>query len=148
MKSFLGLILATTFTASCHSPMNHRILKNDDNKDLSKNELKFSKSKLEVKTQWLVGPNGNIKKNNQLLVFIYKDGELSSLQKENSLHFYATMPSMGHPMEDAGFFEEVQTGIYINKNIKYNMEGDWKNELWIMDQEFNILDKVTWLIFF
>lgn len=82
------------------------------------------------------------------MVFLYKNGNLHSLPEGQTLEFYATMPSMGHPMEDAGFFEEIDQGVYVNKAIRYNMSGDWKNELWIMDENLNILDRLQWLIYF
>lgn len=58
------------------------------------------------------------------------------------------MPSMGHPMDDAGYFESLGDGLYINRTIRYNMPGDWKNELWILDQDLNIQEKVQWDEFF
>ena len=38
--------------------------------------------------------------------------------------------------------------VYLNKTIRYNMPGDWKNELWIIDDQLNIQDKVEWNEFF
>ena len=77
-----------------------------------------------------------------------REGALASLPQGLTLNFYSTMPSMGHPMEDAGYFEKLGVGIYLNSSISYNMSGDWRNELWIMDSDYNIKDKVIWEEFF
>ena len=39
-------------------------------------------------------------------------------------------------MESAGAFEELVEGIYLNTGIVYNMPGDWKNEILILDKDF------------
>ncbi|MCB0363668.1 MAG: hypothetical protein KDD35_13155, partial [Bdellovibrionales bacterium] len=103
---------------------------------------------LQVEVKWIDGPYGNINKTNHLVVFLYKEGKLYSLPENQTLEFYATMPSMGHPLDDPGVFESIDNGIYVNKSIRYNMPGDWKNELWIMDSDLKILDRLEWLIYF
>lgn len=135
------------FIMGCESPMNNRVLGQPD--ALVAEELSFAELSLSVEPQWLSGPVGNININNQLLVVLRNSlGRLTSLPQDMSLNFYATMPSMGHPMDDAGYFEEIDTGIYLNKTIRYNMGGDWRNELWLMDADFNIKEKVLWHEFF
>jgi hypothetical protein len=134
---------------SCNSPMNHRLRSaENDNKSLGLAESRFTGGEWSARALWVEGPFGNTNQNNYLLVFLYKEGRLQSLPSGQTLNFYATMPSMGHPMEDAGFFQELDEGIYLNKSIRYNMPGDWKNELWIMDANLNIVDQLEWLIFF
>lgn len=147
MNKFLTLLFIFTLSA-CDSPMNNRISTSYGIQNKAQ-KISFKEYPLTVETQWLVGPSGNITINNTLMV-ILKDsqGHLINLPDDLSLAFYSTMPSMGHPMEDAGYFEQINDGIYINKNIKYNMPGDWKNELWIMDTQFNIKDKIEWDEFF
>ena len=146
MRYFL-LIFTLLSLGACDSPMNNRVRDNKEDAFTPRLES-FTESDWQAEVRWLDGPFGNINQKNQLMVMLYKDGKLSSLPKNQTLEFYATMPSMGHPMEDAGFFEEVDTGIFINKDIRYNMPGDWLNELWIMDQDFNILDRLQWFIIF
>lgn len=146
MKHTLLFFLIQWFLVACNSPQNHRVISNETNKNLQEKTLSFKTLGLQISTQWLSGPVGNIHINNALLVIIKDgDGQPTALPQDCTLTFYATMPSMGHPMDDAGFFEELDTGIYINKNIRYNMPGEWKNELWILDQDFHTQDKVSWI---
>lgn len=142
------LLLFIIVICGCDSPMNNRVNENNT-KTTKATTLTFTDRKLRVEAEWTYGPFGSIQKNNHLLVILKNEqGEPESLPSPLTLNFYATMPSMGHPMEDAGFFEEIDKGIYINKTIRYNMPGDWKNELWIMDENYNVLEKVEWLEFF
>ena len=139
----IGLVIS-----SCGSPMNHRV---EPQEQIQKklNTMSLENLALDAEIQWLTGPAGNIKVNNQLMViFRNKDGVPSDLPKGLTVNFYATMPSMNHPMDNAGDFEPLGHGIYLNSTIRYNMPGDWLNELWIMDSEYNIKDKVLWDDFF
>lgn len=147
MKLFFLLTLTLLFSG-CNAPINNQVRTDKGNQTLESEPLLFSQTQVSVDFRWLKGPYGQLKQENHLVVFLYQEEEPYSLPETQSLNFYATMPSMGHPMEDAGFFEEIEPGVYINKSIRYNMPGDWQNELWIMDQDFNILDKVQWLVFF
>ena len=145
---FLNFLLLSLYIVGCDSPMNHRT---DEPKNLVQkaNSLKLSKLELTFTTLWLVGPVGSINFNNKLLVSVYNlEGELTDLPTTLSLQFYATMPSMGHPMDDAGYFEKISTGLYLNSTIKYNMPGDWQNELWVMDENYQTLEAVQWLDYF
>lgn len=134
---------------ACESPRNNRVSPNGLNVNPLSQTMSFLEFPYQVEVKWLVGPVGNINAKNQLLVVIKdQDGNPTSLPAQYSLGFYATMPSMGHPMDDAGYFEDLGYGIYLNKTIGYNMPGDWQNEVWIMDKEFNVLDRVIWDDFF
>ncbi len=144
MRNLYRLVFLLTVVSACSSPMNNRV-HDAGGEDKTNMELKyFASMGYEVEIKWVAGPFGSLQQENHLLVLLFKDGVLTSLPDGQSLEFYATMPSMGHPMEDAGFFTEVDPGIFVNKNIRYNMPGDWKNELWIMDSEWNILDRLEW----
>ncbi|MEO0335647.1 MAG: hypothetical protein AAF202_04605 [Pseudomonadota bacterium] len=110
--------------------------------------MRYSNARLSVRPIWLKGPVGKIESTNHLLVQVTSQVSPARLPEGLSLEFYATMPSMGHPMEDAGFFEEIEVGLYLNKSIRYNMPGDWRNELWLMDSDFKVIDRVTWDEFF
>lgn len=141
-------ILVILLLTACSSPMNHRVV-GEEKKQEPSQVLTFEQYGLTVNYQWLKGPIGNINTDNELLVFIKnKEGELSSLPDHLILSFYATMPSMGHPLDDAGYFKEISEGIYLNKNIRYNMPGDWANELQILDENYNIKDRLKWSDFF
>ncbi|MCB0421610.1 MAG: hypothetical protein KDD61_11475 [Bdellovibrionales bacterium] len=98
-----------------------------------------------IETKWLKGPIGKISVENSLLVFVANSkGEVVSLPQDLHVEFYSTMPSMGHPLEDAGYFEVLETGLYINRHIVYNMPGRWKQEVWLVDSSGNIVSKVEW----
>ncbi len=132
--------------SSCDSPMNHRARFDDSEK--SRQTLAFSSQPLNVETQWLSDPFGNAKQQSALLVFITDEqGALTDIPEGLSLNFYADMPSMGHPMDDAGAFQKLETGIFLNKTIRFNMAGDWRMELRLQDEEFNITDQVQWYEF-
>ena len=36
------------------------------------------------------------------------------------------MPSMGHGPADSGTFAPLSPNLYVNKDLYFNMEGDWK----------------------
>jgi hypothetical protein len=144
MKS-LFIFFALFILSACDSPMNHRISLSDSPNNKATQTLGFDQLGYKIETRWMQGPFGNINRDNHLLVFVFNpSGRPIDLDKKHTLSFYATMPSMGHPMEDAGYFEHLDTGIYMNKSIRYNMPGDWRNELWIMNHDFEVLDQLQW----
>lgn len=148
MRFLATVFVLCVLSSACDSPMSHRVASGNRAQGGAES-LTFKSYDLTVEVNWLLGPVGNISTNNQLLVVVKNHlGAPASLPEGHSLNFYATMPSMGHPMEDAGFFEELSPGVYVNKTIRYNMPGDWRNELWIMDRDLNIKDKVVWDEFF
>lgn len=147
MVRLISFLIGFCILAGCESPVNHRV--EDGAKSQDVQLMSLDTFNLKVKAQWIVGPVGNLSSNNQLLVIIKNaEDRLASLPQGKTLNFYATMPSMGHPLDDPGFFKEISEGIYLNSTIKYNMPGDWKNELWIMNSDFYIEDKVIWHEFF
>lgn len=148
MNVLYMLITSFLIFSGCHSPMNNRVYDDIPKRNDGGDQLVFTQSSVHAEYRWLKGPFGGVVKKNTLMVILYLDDEPHSLRKDQALEFYSTMPSMGHPMEDAGYFEEVEKGVYINKSIRFNMPGDWKNELWIMDKEFNIVDRLEWEMLF
>lgn len=147
MKLIIIFIVSLSLVR-CDSPMNNRVEEN--NSTLSQaQKISFTQGALVAEFKWIAGPVGNITFNNILLVILRDaQGRLANLPENQTLEFYSTMPSMGHPLEDPGYFEPISEGMYLNKTIKYNMPGDWKNELWILDADFNIKDKLEWDDFF
>jgi hypothetical protein len=142
---FAALIAALI---GCDSPMNNRVVSPEVTKQKTQ-LLKLQVYPYSIETQWLVGPFGNLDQNNQLLVFLRdSSGQPVNLPESLTIDFYSTMPSMGHPLDDAGYFERISDGIYLNQHIKFNMPGDWKHELWLLDENFNIKDKIQWSEFF
>lgn len=149
MKRFKMLFIFFLSLNACDSPIQHRVRASDNAENKAQTNLNFNKYELNIEAQWLDGPHGNLTKTSTLMVIVTgPTGKMTSLPKELNLSFYATMPSMGHPMDDAGHFDEVDPGIYINKHIRFNMPGDWQMELWALDKNFNIKDQTQWLIEF
>ncbi len=145
---FLGLIMGC-------SPLNNRYHEEDRATDKPEKTTQSSPLKVNATTsytvehQWVRGPFENIHEPSELLVFVYDDlGRLTALPKDVTLSFFATMPSMGHPLDQPGYFRELTPGIYLNSEISFNMPGDWKMELSVLDQNYKELDKVIWLTVF
>jgi hypothetical protein len=57
------------------------------------------------------------------------------------------MPGMGHPMKNAGTFEMVSEGVYLNTSIEFNMGGEWEMFLMLVDEDFEVLEEVSWTEF-
>jgi hypothetical protein len=169
MRNIAWLIFLFWFSG-CESPMDNRVQESKNSQQkintLKETTLVLNESAapnadpvdnnpvhttvaLTVKATWLEGPIGSINVNNTLLVRVYDEqGAYTDLPENIFLQFYSTMPSMGHPMDDAGTFTRISTGFYLNETIKYNMPGDWQNELWLMNQDYQILAVVKWLEYF
>jgi hypothetical protein len=149
VRNLFVFAMTVLMIAACDSPRNHRVRSGDDSvgQGAAIADKAFPSSGLKVQYQWLSGPFSNVKQNSSLIVYLSRDGKSVSLPAGQELNFYATMPSMGHPIEQPGYFEELSTGIYLNKNIVFNMQGPWVLELWVQDSlTFNILDKIEWSI--
>lgn len=139
---FIPLLLCLV---NCDSPIRNKTVLVEKAITGSSNLETFAKHGITLQHQWLVGPFGSIKKENHLLVLLFDENKNPvSLPANLTLFFYSTMPSMGHPMEDAGIFEELDTGIYLNKTIRFNMGEEWRHELWLMNENQDIVDKVQW----
>ncbi len=138
----------------CDSPLNHRSQFSEEGVSENKTTDKiFSVFPYRVEFQWLKGPIGNVKIKSQLLVFLKNEkGDLISLPEGLGLYFDSEMPSMGHYLPDPGYFTQISRGIYLNKDIVFNMPGDWKNTLKISDSELNsesaVKDQLVWEINF
>ena len=149
LNKALLLCIATAYLASCESPLATKKLKNNEppflSSQLSSQTHSLESFDLTLEFQWAQPPQGRLDFLNILVVFMRnQDGVLVSLPEGHTLDFYATMPSMGHPLADPGFFDEVNPGLYLNKNIVYNMPGDWKNDIAILDQNDDVVEQVIW----
>lgn len=144
------LLFFTFVVLGCGSPRSHRFT--IDNNDLQKNNtssLSFKTSQLIIKTQWLSGPFGSVEKKSTLVVYIYNtNGDLASLTNNLDLSFYAAMPSMGHPLSHPGYFQKISEGVYLNKDILFNMSGDWLMELSIVNNDGQTQEEIKWPYFF
>lgn len=148
MTRFIFVVVGLSSILNCNSPMNNRVAEQQQTQQKAQS-IQFQNFPLRVETRWNVGPIGNLEKNNHLLVFL-KDanGNPASLPQGLTLEFYSRMPSMEHPLIDAGYFEKISEGIYLNPYIKFNMAGDWEHTLSIQDENYDIKDKIQWLEFF
>ena len=139
----IGLSLTLVF---CDGPKDYKIREDVELKTkLDKRQLEMKKLGLKVEFTWLTPLSGSTANKNELLVILKnQQGRAVNLKKNQNLEFYSIMPSMGHPMADAGYFESIEPGIFINKNIVFNMPGDWRMMLTIYDHNYRVLDKVEW----
>lgn len=136
---------ALLLMSACDSPRDHRVNPASGDQNSSLALQNFKSSNLSVKAQWLAGPFPTANKFSTLIVYIYdSNGALTSLPAGDEINFFATMPSMGHDLDQPGYFEEISPGIYLNKQISLGMSGDWAMELWQQDANFDIKDKVVW----
>ncbi len=143
-----NIILFCLICFGCSPPIKNKI--SDENLNSLQTESEqsyvFKKFNLNVNLMWISGPYPSVSKASQLLVIISdNEGNQRSLPGGLELDFYSSMPSMGHPIEDIGYFEEIDIGIFINKNIRFQMNGVWKNELWIIENKnFEKKDEIRW----
>lgn len=137
------LVVFLLLLSACDSPLRHRV-KEQDGSGPSLSLLSFQQSGYELRFQWIKGPFPNVSKASSLIVYVYKDGDLMALPTDRQINFFATMPSMGHALDQPGYFEELSPGIYLNETITFNMTGEWLMELWLQDLKGDILEKVSW----
>ena len=138
------IILSLFFLVSCGSPQNHKIKEGTTNSKLSETNLQAQILDYQFDVKWLGGPFGNSKQQSKLIVFVYRNSKLSDIESGLHLQFYTSMPSMGHPMAEAGEFVRLSEGVYLNKGIEFNMPGEWMHELWLVDENFDTQDYVVW----
>ena len=146
MKSFLFLTTLLVILSACDSPRNHRVESGGGTSGESMVSLQsFKNSDLKISAKWLVGPHPVVNKPSTLIVYIYNsEGNLVSLPDGEQINFYASMVSMGHGLDQPGYFTEISPGIFLNTEISFNMSGDWSMELWLQDADYNIKDKIVW----
>lgn len=132
----------------CGSPQNHKVNLNgslNEGGPTRSTPISYTMSStgLNIEVKWLQGPFTRASEASELMIFVRdQNGELSSIDSE--LGFYAWMPSMGHPMEDAGFFEKVSEGVYLNSHIKFNMGGEWEMFFQVYDENYDVLSEASW----
>jgi|GEM_PF-1660867 len=106
----------------------------------------FNKLGITAEFEWLEGPFGEPINSKLRVILKNKNGDLVSLDTERfELGFNAFMPSMGHYLDDPGYFVEKSVGVYENSAIKFNMANDWRMDLMIFDLDYEIVDMVQWL---
>jgi hypothetical protein len=138
------LICFCLVLSACGSPRNNRVKEGVSTSGV--NSHVFSTFNITAEATWLEGPFPEAVNSKLLVSLKDQEGRLLSLDAGKfELGFNAFMPSMGHYLDDPGFFEELSEGIYINSEIKFNMARDWRMDLMILDSNYDVKDKVEWL---
>jgi len=105
----------------------------------------FRKLVIKADVEWLEGPFGEPVDSKLRVVLKNLSGELVSLNSDlYELGFNAFMPSMGHYLDDPGYFVEISEGVYENSAIKFNMANDWRMDLMVFDLDYEVVDMVQW----
>ena len=103
-------------------------LQRDSKKEEKQNiKIKFEKLGLIGHFSWLKGPFPSPSKESSFSI-IFKDqtGNFTQLVPSYEFRVFIIMPSMGHGPADPGTFERLQPHLYVNKDLYFNMEGDWQ----------------------
>ena len=126
----LTLIFSLLFLYSCgESPLFNHENENPENLQGTtelNSALSFKNSNLSVKVNWLKGPYADPSLENSYLIIIHNKGdELVDVPNGYEFYNWGWMPSMGHGTADDGYTERISKGIYIQKELYFNMGGDW-----------------------
>ena len=103
-------------------------LSKDDSKRDEKKvfEIKFEKLGIVGHFSWLKGPYPTTKESSFFLIFKDEKGNLTQLEDPYEFRVFIVMPSMGHGPADPGTFAPLAPHLYVNKELYFNMKGDWK----------------------
>jgi len=154
----LALVVCLALNA-CNSPRDHMISEEalENNKSLERRSdhkdeptktaaYSFDVFNINAEPQWLSGPFSEPVSSTLRVILRDAEGDLFSLDtKLYELGFNAFMPSMGHYLDDPGYFKEVTKGVYENPAVKFNMANDWRMDLMILNSNYEIVDLVQWL---
>ena len=90
-------------------------------------EINFPKLGFVGHFSWLKGPFPSSSKESAFRI-IFKDqkGNFTQLEPTYEFRVFIIMPSMGHGPADPGRFERLGPNVYVNKDLYFNMEGDWQ----------------------
>ena len=142
----------------CNSPLDNKVseeelnltkkerLEQDQGLPHENNIYSFVRFDIKAEVQWITGPFSEPVNSSLKVILTDLKGDPVSLDPSSyELGFNAFMPSMGHYLDDPGYFERVGEGVYINPAIKFNMANDWRMDVVIFDLNYKILDVVQWL---
>ena len=90
-------------------------------------KLEFEKLGVVGHFSWLKGPFPSSSKESSFRI-AFKDqrGNFTQLIESYEFRIFIIMPSMGHGPADPGIFERIKPHLYVNKELYFNMEGDWQ----------------------
>ncbi|MGH1468042.1 MAG: hypothetical protein ACRBBP_04060 [Bdellovibrionales bacterium] len=146
MKLILVFLTFVMALLGCNSPRNNRVNGGVVQESAVVDQQMFNSAGVKLEVLWVKGPFGTSTKTSEMLVVV-TNAEDERVSLKGELGFYAWMPSMGHPGDDMGFFEEIDKGVYLNSGIRFNMGGEWEILLQELDEDFNVKDEVKWLEF-
>lgn len=146
MRLMIGILLV--LLSACDSPRNNQI---HSFSALQKNQKEFALKNFNIRLSpsWAEGPYGHVLKSSVLLLSVYNEqNQLVDIPSDHYFTFFATMPSMGHPLDQPGEFIRIAKGIYYNNSIRFNMAGDWLMEVSVINSQDEIVEQVVWQEFF
>lgn len=146
MKFVVPVVIFLTLLA-CEGPNKFKSSSQNaaDMEGWRNNKLELNLSHFDVSLTWLVRPRVGGSKSSSLLVKVLDStSNLVDLPEGVSLEFYAWMPSMGHPLTDAGSFERLSTGVYLNNGIVFNMGGEWEMQLMLWGKSDEVIHDLKW----
>ena len=90
-------------------------------------KMKFEKLGVVGHFYWLKGPFPSPSRESSFRI-TFKDqrGNFTQLIPSYEFRVFIIMPSMGHGPADPGKFERIKPHLYVNKELYFNMEGDWQ----------------------
>ena len=130
MKSLVTLFILLVLSSCGKSPLfNHKA--EDDQTVQGTNaitsKLSFETSELFVKINWIKGPYGEPSLENNFIILVQNSsGELTDIPADHQFYIWGWMPSMGHGTADDGYTERLSKGVYIQRELYFNMGGDWE----------------------
>ncbi|MDD0853585.1 hypothetical protein HBN50_10770 [Halobacteriovorax sp. GB3] len=131
MKLFVSLmtiILLSVFVSSCgKSPQEDHSYESQAIQEQLKGTMNLNKLDLNVELTWLKGPFGDPAFESSFLMIVRDNkGEIKSLDPKYHFYINAWMPSMGHGSAYDGDTEQSSTGVYLHRDLYFNMPGDWE----------------------
>lgn len=131
MKSYLSLILVilvTLLASSCgRSPQANHSYESEAVREQLKGTMNLNKLGLNIELSWLKGPFGDPSLESRFLMIVRnQDGEITSLDSKYHFYINAWMPSMGHGSAYDGDTELSSKGVYLHRDLYFNMPGDWE----------------------
>ncbi|PIK15022.1 hypothetical protein [Halobacteriovorax sp. JY17] len=129
MKILLIAFILLALTSCGKSPLfNHENEKDQITQGTNAvaSSLSFKSLNLYLKINWLKGPYGDPSLENSFMIIVQdSNGELTDLPSQYAFYNWGWMPSMGHGTADDGYTERLSKGVYIQRELYFNMGGDW-----------------------
>jgi len=132
VKFTVTLMVFIFFMTACKSPILNHVKKLKEAGTESVGEivpiegLLIEKLGLRLNWRWIKGPSGLVSVENEMEIEILDlEGNRTDLPVEYQIFTYGWMPSMGHGTADDGYIEEAGNGVFLWKELFFNMGGTW-----------------------